>query len=357
MTWPGSGDNDPWWNLNGSGRLESKDHYKVQNGAHLIHITSAADGKSPNTRDRQANKVLVIRTRIYSRRAGNVGKQRDIARRRREKCVTLQARDHPLTLTLKFGPRVTLEARLTRIVPLCVGRGWLEIVKIGEELEGIYIDFAMSFNGVVGNGKDIGFCLDRWICDVRLCDRFPRLYYLDRRKDSRVADQGKWVNNEWCWVRDLKGMVGRDFEDLVVLFQNFVISNNCGDHWKWLLQEDGDFTFKGFSRMIEEKTLRIENGGQKTLWNKCVPKKVNIFVWRSLKGRLPVREELDKRGMDLDSILCPCYDSAVESCNHSLVMCNFARSVWEKIFIWWKFGGVNALYWGNIFIQWERCYF
>ncbi|GKC63795.1 putative RNA-directed DNA polymerase [Tanacetum coccineum] len=192
-----------------------------------------------------------------------------------------------------------------------------QIVKIGEELEGVDIDFAMSFKGVVGDGRDIGFWLDRWIGGVRLCDRFPRLYHLDRRKESRVADQGKWVNNEWCW------------------------------EWEWVREprgrvEDGEFMVKGLSKMVEEKTLRIENSGQETLWNKCVPKKVNIFVWRALKGRLPVREELDKRGVDLDSILCPCCDSAVESCNHSLVMCNFARSVWEKIFIWWKIGGVNA---------------
>ncbi|GKB80764.1 reverse transcriptase domain, reverse transcriptase zinc-binding domain protein [Tanacetum coccineum] len=176
---------------------------------------------------------------------------------------------------------------------------------------------------------------------------------LDTRKDSRAADQGKWVNNEWCWewewVRELRGRVGRDFEDLVGLLQNVVISNNCKDRWKWLLQEDGDFTVKGLSKMIEEKTLRIENDGQETLWNKCVPKKVNIFVWRALKGRLPVREELDKRGVDLDSILCLCCASAVDSCNHSLVICNFARSVWEKIFIWWKFGGVNAFSIGEIF--------
>ena len=73
-----------------------------------------------------------------------------------------------------------------------------------------------------------------------------------------------------------------------------------------------------------------------------MPKKVNIFVWRALKGRLPVREELDKRGVDLDSVLCPCCDSAVESCAHSLVLCDLAMSVWEKIFCWWKVGNVNA---------------
>ncbi|GKB77483.1 reverse transcriptase domain, reverse transcriptase zinc-binding domain protein, partial [Tanacetum coccineum] len=181
---------------------------------------------------------------------------------------------------------------------------------------------------VVGNGKEIRFWLDRWSGEGKLCDRFPRLYHLDSRKEGRVANKGRWVDSEWRWewewVREIRGR-------------------------KWKLQEDGVFTVKELAKMVDERTLRIENGGQETLWNKWVPNKVNIFVWRALKGRIPVREELDRRGIDLDTTLCPCCDSVVESCVHSLVLCNFAMSVWEKIFNWWKLGNVNAFSIGEIF--------
>ncbi|GJR80534.1 alpha/beta hydrolases superfamily protein [Tanacetum coccineum] len=63
----------------------------------------------------------------------------------------------------------------------------------------------------------------------------------------------------------------------------------------WKLSEDGDFKVKELSRLIEDKILQVENDAQETLWNKLVPKKVNVFVWRALKGRLPVRVELDRR--------------------------------------------------------------
>ncbi|GKA42963.1 RNA-directed DNA polymerase, eukaryota, reverse transcriptase zinc-binding domain protein [Tanacetum coccineum] len=82
------------------------------------------------------------------------------------------------------------------------------------------------------------------------------------------------------------------------------------DRWRWTLSEDGEFTMKELTR--------------------------------ALKGRLPVREELDKRGIDLDSLLCPCCDNVVESCNHSLVLCDLAMKVWERIFRWWKVGNVNS---------------
>ncbi|GJV18277.1 RNA-directed DNA polymerase, eukaryota, reverse transcriptase zinc-binding domain protein [Tanacetum coccineum] len=100
------------------------------------------------------------------------------------------------------------------------------------------------------------------------------------------------------------------------------------------IYDDGEYEVKELSRMVEEKILHVDSGGQETLWNKLVPKKVNIFVWRALKERLPVREELDKRGIDLDSVLCPSCNNVVESCAHCLVTCDIARSVWDKNFSW-----------------------
>ncbi|GKB51716.1 retrovirus-related pol polyprotein from transposon TNT 1-94, partial [Tanacetum coccineum] len=89
------------------------------------------------------------------------------------------------------------------------------------------------------------------------------------------------------------------------------------DRWKWLLSKDGVFTVKELSRLFEEKILVLDNRGRETIWNKLVSKKVNIFVWRALRGRLPVRVELDIRGVDLDSVLCPneSIDSAFDRFN------------------------------------------
>ncbi|GKB91655.1 reverse transcriptase domain, reverse transcriptase zinc-binding domain protein, partial [Tanacetum coccineum] len=140
-------------------------------------------------------------------------------------------------------------------------------------------------------------------------------YHLNSRKE-READKRRYVDYEWRW------------------------------EWEWVREIRG----RGYlTKLVEEIMLRIENGGQETLWNKWVPKKVNIFIWRVLKGRIPVWEELDRRGIDLDTTLYPCCDSVVESCVHSLVFCNFVMSVWEKIFSLWKLGSVNAFSIGEIF--------
>ncbi|GJR71924.1 reverse transcriptase domain, reverse transcriptase zinc-binding domain protein [Tanacetum coccineum] len=205
-----------------------------------------------------------------------------------------------------------------------------DIKRVGDELEGLGLEFVSSFVGEVGNGNDIRFWVDIWVGGVRLCDLVPRLYHLDRSKEGRVAEKGKWVDNIWCWewgwVRNLRGRVCNDFEDLQALLQNVIIKVDCRDRWRWEFQENGDFTVKVLTKLVEEKTLNVASEDEATIWNKWVPKKVNIFVWRALQGRLPVREELDKRGIDLDTLLCPSCGDMAESCSHCLVMCNFAMS-------------------------------
>nr|GEW58008.1 RNA-directed DNA polymerase, eukaryota, reverse transcriptase zinc-binding domain protein [Tanacetum cinerariifolium] len=109
-----------------------------------------------------------------------------------------------------------------------------------------------------------------------------------------------------------------------------------------MLDDDGEFTVKELAKFIEEKIPHTNNGGQETVWNKLVPKKVNIFAWRALKGRLLVHVELDRRDIDLDSVLCPSCNIVVETCDHCLVTCDLAMSVWEKVFNWWKVGSISA---------------
>ncbi|GKC51628.1 reverse transcriptase domain, reverse transcriptase zinc-binding domain protein [Tanacetum coccineum] len=135
---------------------------------------------------------------------------------------------------------------------------WGNIVKIGEEIDGLGVEFASSCVGILGDGRDI------------------------RRKETSVMDKGGWVNNSWVWKWDR-------------------------DRWRWSLGED------------------------------------------ALKGRLPVRVELDKRGVDLDSVLCPSCKNIVETCAHSLITCDLAMSVWDKIFSWWKVGCVNAFFIDELF--------
>ncbi|GJU68897.1 hypothetical protein Tco_1255156 [Tanacetum coccineum] len=127
---------------------------------------------------------------------------------------------------------------------------WSDIVKIGVAIDGLGLEFSSSCVGVVRDGRDIRFWVDRWVDNRRLCDRFPRLYHLDRRKEASMKERGGWENNnwvwEWDWVRSVRGRVIKKFEELLGVLQHVVIYNNSRDRWRWSLDEDGEFTVKSY---------------------------------------------------------------------------------------------------------------
>ena len=55
-----------------------------------------------------------------------------------------------------------------------------------------------------------------------------------------------------------------------------------------------------------------------------------------------VHEELDNRGVNLDSLPCPSCMNAVESCALSLVSCDIVMRAWSKVFNWRKMGALMA---------------
>ncbi|GJU48519.1 RNA-directed DNA polymerase, eukaryota, reverse transcriptase zinc-binding domain protein [Tanacetum coccineum] len=53
-----------------------------------------------------------------------------------------------------------------------------------------------------------------------------------------------------------------------------------------------------------------------TSWDKTLPRKVNIFMWRLMLDRLPHRLNLSSRGIDIQSISCSSCNDNVKSSNH-----------------------------------------
>ncbi|GJR13367.1 RNA-directed DNA polymerase, eukaryota, reverse transcriptase zinc-binding domain protein [Tanacetum coccineum] len=172
----------------------------------------------------------------------------------------------------------------------------------GEEIKGGGVDFEV-LKSLSGEVPDETIDMARWMgCDIREFS-FTYLGLTIRENMRRVNAWTPVIGRRRlvCWIEWDGSMVDG-------------CGNGIGDRWRWSLVEDRVFTVKELSRLIEEKILLSDNGGQEILWNKLVPKKINIFVWRALRGRLLVRVKLDKRAM----------------------------SVWDKIFNWWKVGSVNA---------------
>ncbi|XP_071709057.1 uncharacterized protein [Rutidosis leptorrhynchoides] len=201
--------------------------------------------------------------------------------------------------------------------------GRLTLVKsvLSYSIETLGLHFANSFLKVIGDGASTRFWEDPWLCELSLKDKFRRLSYFEVDRAVLVRDRIQWLDGSitmtWGWNRDLNGLAQDDLNALIILLNSYVKQDKPTDSWSWNMAANGIYTIKKMSGYIDDITIGNNTAHQnETLKNNLVPKKVEVFIWRVLKRRIPVRTELDKRGIDIDSVRCPLCDDDIETIDH-----------------------------------------
>ncbi|GKD97442.1 RNA-directed DNA polymerase, eukaryota [Tanacetum coccineum] len=182
----------------------------------------------------------------------------------------------------------------------------------------------------VNNGASTKFWHDTWIGTSPLRFQFPRLFRLSTRRDCLIRDC--W-DNGWHldWIRNVSR--GTNANQLATL-QNIlseVSLNDTEDVWVWSI-DTPFFTVKSARQQLD--TSFLPGDGIATRWNRLLPKKINIFIWRSLRDRLPSRWNLSRKGIDVLSITCPNCDHGIDFAFHTLWVCPLAAAVWTRTFNW-----------------------
>ncbi|XP_071699325.1 uncharacterized protein [Rutidosis leptorrhynchoides] len=187
------------------------------------------------------------------------------------------------------------------------------------------------------------FWKENWLGETCLQTKFNWLFQFDQDKDAKVSDRVTWVNGNcefnWQWCREPSGRTMAELSTLIELLNRYPLgSGNDSVPWKWQMAANGVFTTKKLNNIIMEKVYACEKSQPETMRNYLVPKKVEVFIWRARKKRLPTLSELYKTGVDLHSVRCHICDNDVESNEHALIFCNLAFDVWSRVYKWWGFG-------------------
>ncbi|XP_071728117.1 uncharacterized protein [Rutidosis leptorrhynchoides] len=132
---------------------------------------------------------------------------------------------------------------------------------------------------------------------------------------------------KWDWTRQPAGRAESQLAEITSLCAGTNCDSSKQDSWTWVLSSSGHFTVKALSRIIEDQWHSSPLGIEETNRNNVLPKKLEVFVWRAIKKRIPVRHEIDKSGIDLHSVRCPFCDDDVETIEHSLIFCKYAMDV------------------------------
>ncbi|GJY44091.1 RNA-directed DNA polymerase, eukaryota [Tanacetum coccineum] len=143
-----------------------------------------------------------------------------------------------------------------------------------------------------------------------------------------LLGSGKDAFLEYLLSIEFSEHLNRSFKDLEEFGLIFFGVDTC----TWSLGPNGTFTVKDARYRIDQNILPTL--AHATTWDKSIPRKVNVFMWRLSLDRLPHRLNLSSRGMDIPAISCPSCNANVESANHVFFECDIATDMWKLVFRW-----------------------
>ncbi|GKB05354.1 putative RNA-directed DNA polymerase, eukaryota, reverse transcriptase zinc-binding domain protein [Tanacetum coccineum] len=196
------------------------------------------------------------------------------------------------------------------------------------------VDLLYFCSRSIGNGESTKFWDDIWHSDKLLKGQFQRIYMLDTNRESTVANRASISNCHAVLRRCPRG--GAELSQLEALqdILKDVVLSDQHDTWIWSLDGADGFSVASVRQLVDSHILVVDLFA--TRWNRCVPIKINVFMWRLLLNKLPSRFNLDRRGIDVGSILCPICQDDVESVYHLLFSCEMAKDLWDLLAKWWE---------------------
>ncbi|GJY00471.1 hypothetical protein Tco_0357489 [Tanacetum coccineum] len=155
---------------------------------------------------------------------------------------------------------------------------WANIVGTSNFLHSKGIILSNTFRFKAGCGTRIRFWKDIWVGETPLFTRYNRLYHLDQDKDCLIIDRinnGQW---SWNWSRTNLGVRNLAYLcDMLNEIGQLNIDVN-EDTCTWSLGRNGTFTVKDARYRIDQNILPTL--AHATTWDKSIPRKVNVFMWR-----------------------------------------------------------------------------
>ncbi|XP_021984601.1 uncharacterized protein LOC110880044 [Helianthus annuus] len=148
-----------------------------------------------------------------------------------------------------------------------------------------------------------------------------------------------FMDGQLSWVWDGGSLVNQSqtseaWNECVKLLEGIKIEMKS-DAWLWRQDETRE-VFKVNILRTELDSIQSIPETQVLKWLSWIPKKINCFLWRAVLDRIPTREALVIRNINIPSITCALCGSNAETVDHLLISCQYAQLVWTAISLWVK---------------------
>ncbi|XP_040987618.1 uncharacterized protein LOC121235334 [Juglans microcarpa x Juglans regia] len=135
------------------------------------------------------------------------------------------------------------------------------------------------------------------------------------------------INNTWD-VHKMNHLIGENLTREVV---NSVGSlQQAQDTMIWLPDKNGLFSSKSAWDIIRMKFQKLD--WSCWIWNKWIPKKVAICIWKATFNCLPVDVQIRKCGIPLVSCCNCCHGGHEEDLEHVINKGDFVMEVWKRVY-------------------------
>ncbi|GJU31597.1 RNA-directed DNA polymerase, eukaryota [Tanacetum coccineum] len=219
---------------------------------------------------------------------------------------------------------------------------WTSIVHEVRVLQGRGINVADYIRLKLGNGENTRFWVDNWYEGGVIKELFPRMFALELNKNATVSSKLNASSLDNSFRRKARSGIEEMQLNSLAEISRMTTLVPCEDRYVWTLESDGVFSVASIRKEIDGN--RFQDVSLPTRWVKSVPIKVNIIAWKVKSNALPTRFNISRRGMDIDSIVCPICNAGVESTNHIFFQCVVVRQIMRKIYSWWNidYSDVNS---------------
>jgi hypothetical protein len=116
------------------------------------------------------------------------------------------------------------------------------------------------------------------------------------------------------------------------LLANIVLKTSISHAWFWKYVPKHGYMVKRVYKMLPDEEQHVHPPFTDIVWNKAVPLKISLFVWRLLNKRISRTINFVYRGV-LHSRTLDYFRSCVkqETVNHLFVECNLFGCEWSSI--------------------------
>jgi len=136
-----------------------------------------------------------------------------------------------------------------------------------------------------------------------------------------------WRREMFVWELGLKGQM----LSLVFAVQ---WHKSSLDAWCWTGEELDSYTDQSGYKVMLDKELYHLCEGCLDVWDIRVSGSTKLFGWRTFLDRLLSRVNLESRGLNIESNLCPLCAKEEETIQQLFISCEVSQSVWDMCDRW-----------------------